>query len=433
MARDMTLEGLPIGQPEKKDQGHFKLPSVKTVARTVVAGGALAAAAAGARFGLEKSQHSADVAQPVPITDTYSKVEAPVVIQAEIPKANWTITVDQKIAGTKSESPYNRTIEQDTATLTEALKVLPKIGSLEIVLTSGQRASFNYDKIKPEIFVGRELINKEWLKRDLFHEVMHYYDPGLNLNYLKTVMSEAEIVKLIELKKQALSDSVYASDVPSLEKIFTPNKSGLQWGEVKDYNPQQVASLTNFYPDLYWLVQGTDIAHSRNLFKPYINKSLELIDKFAQQPGAASWGNFNEFISANKSQFDQLKTQDAITRRALEILEQKQDLFKNDEWLPATGYSVRLDGLYIADWWRGLPYVINGILGQGVEEGDSSITNLFPSADLPVLKVNLDNLKYQAEFERFAEIGRATFWFGKATSATPFISELQLIAADKAR
>ncbi|MDZ4209820.1 MAG: hypothetical protein U1C56_01425, partial [Candidatus Curtissbacteria bacterium] len=82
MARDMTAEGAPIGHiPEKKDQGHFKLPSVKTVARTVVAGGALAAAAAGARFGLEKSQHSADVAQPVPVTDAYSKPEAPAVIQ----------------------------------------------------------------------------------------------------------------------------------------------------------------------------------------------------------------------------------------------------------------------------------------------------------------------------------------------------------------
>ena len=344
------------------------------------------------------------------------------------PFANWEIVVDSEISGL-SDYPYNRTIEQDIAIIQSTIDTLPQLGNLTIALTSGKGARFDRDS--QTISVGRNSF-PESMSGATIHDYFHFIDPLFNSGVLRQLIGQEKFNELVALRNQALEDPEFPSNIPSLEKIFSSKKQGLSWDYDKNYTPEQISTLVTLYPDAFWLIQGRAGKEGRHIFKPYIESSLGLIEQFALEPGLASWDSFEGFEQANIEKFYQLRREPAMNR-AIEILEANKDLltWENLLWITDAGYdSERFSGNNAADWWKGLPYLVNGALGQAVMTNDQATISLFPPEARGQIKIDLEALKNDAEAERFADLGKATSIYGQETSISPFIEEIQELASE---
>ena len=368
------------------------------------------------------------------VTETLLVTPTETAAVKELPAANWEVIADPQIVGTTSEYPFNRTVEQDLAIINAALIEVPKIGEVKIILTDSDRPSFNNEPEIPEIYLSRKSF-PDYMKAQLFHEATHLWDPEANYQQLPKVLSEADLAKLKELREQILNDPTFTPNVPYMEKIFTAEKSLVTWDFSKTYTytNNQLAELVTINPDIFWLIQGpsVDNTRSRFLFEPFLQNSLNSIESYTQEPGLAEYDSLEGFMAANKSRLDALSEQDPIIAKALEILRTKQELFtfKNLLWTAGRLKDFQIGGKYTADWWRSLPYLVNGVLAQGIMTENPQVVSLFGD-QARQLKVDLENLlKGATEMERFAELGKATLMYDVETPFTPYLDKIKSLAA----
>src|SRR3989344_1947365 len=382
---------------------------------------------------------AAETATVIPSTETplLTPKESPAPVETptikELPAANWQILTDPQIEGTISEYPFNRTVEQDLAIINAALTEVPKIGEVKIILTDSDRPSFNNEPEIPEIYISRKTF-PDYMRAQLFHEAFHLWDPEANYQQLPKVLSEADLAKLKELREQILNDPAFKPNVPHMEQIFTGEKASVTWNFSKTYTNNQLAELVTINPDIFWLVQGPSVDNTRShfLFEPFLQNSLDMIKTYAQEPGLAEYDSLKGFMAVNQPRLDALSEQDPIIAKALEILRTKQELFtfKNLLWTGGRLSNFQIGGKYTADWWNSLPYLVNGVLSEGIMTEDPQVTSLFGD-QARQLRVDLENLKEASEMERFAELGNATLIYNVQTPFTLYLDKLKSIAASR--
>ena len=346
--------------------------------------------------------------------------------------ANWIIEADESIPLNSRSETFNRTVEEDMRIIQSTIDSLPKVGNLRFVLTNSDRPSIDNTEENSAVYISRNA-SAETIKEQIGHEVAHLWDPDANYKYLPKLVSAEDLKLLRAEREKVLSDPTFSPNVPSMERIFLREKGTGVWALDRKYTPPQMADLVAVYADLYWLMQGpsAEINISRFLFEPHIKDALDEVKRFSKEPGIVNYWSVGEFIEGQKLRFDALSRQNPIFGKAVEIIKQKQHLFtfENTLWASGRFEGVGFHGKYLADWWRGVPFLVNGVLAEGIMNNDPEIVALFPADVAKQIKINLENLKGATELERFAQMGMATMMYKAETPFTAYFGLMKLIAS----